>query len=216
MRIETLARLELPLVWTLHDMWAFTGGCHYDGGCERFVSACGHCPILGSSRERDLSHWVSARNRRAWKRQNLTVVAPSRRLAGFAARSALLGRFRIGVIPNNLDLNRYRPIDRAIARSLIGVLPNRRIILFGAVRSTGDERKVFRELHAAMRQLANTGWRNSPALLVFGATAPSQPPDFGLQVQFLGVLHDDISLVALYSAADVFVASSRQKICRTQ
>ncbi|MEE9157597.1 MAG: glycosyltransferase [Gammaproteobacteria bacterium] len=161
LRIETLARLELPLVWTLHDMWAFTGGCHYDGGCERFVSACGHCPILGSSRERDLSHWVFARNRRASKRQNLTVVAPSRWLAGFAARSALLGRFRIGVIPNNLDLNRYRPIDRAIARSLIGVLPNRRIILFGAVRSTGDERKGFRELHAAMRQLANTGWRNS-------------------------------------------------------
>ncbi len=55
-----------------------------------------------------------------------------------------------------------------------------------------------------------------PGLLVFGATAPSQPPDFELQVQFLGVLHDDISLVALYSAADVFVASSRQKICRTQ
>lgn len=208
MRIETLARLELPLVWTLHDMWAFTGGCHYDGGCERFVSACGHCPILGSSRERDLSHWVFARNRRAWKRQNLTVVAPSRWLAGFAARSALLGRFRIGVIPNNLDLNRYRPIDRAIARSLIGVPADRRIILFGAIRSTSDKRKGFEHLQRALHLLAKRGWKDKAAVLVVGASEPANAPDLALSAHYLGKLQDDISLATLYSAADVFVAPS--------
>ena len=67
LRIESLARIGRPLIWTMHDMWAFTGGCHYDEGCGRYVAACGRCPVLGSSRPWDLSSWVMRRKRRAWR-----------------------------------------------------------------------------------------------------------------------------------------------------
>ena len=46
LRIEDLKRLEVPLVWTLQDMWPFTGGCHYSQTCERYTQACGQCPQL--------------------------------------------------------------------------------------------------------------------------------------------------------------------------
>lgn len=210
-RPESLRRTYSSLVWTLHDMWAFTGGCHYDAGCDRFVTGCGRCPVLGSNREQDLAHWVFSRKRKAWTTLDLTVVCPSRWLATCASKSALLGRFRTEVIPNGLDLRCYRPMDKVAARSLVGLPADRQVVLFGAAQSTTDPRKGFRELQAAMHHLANSRWRDSLTLVVFGATAPSRPPDFGLPVQYLGTLHDDISLVAVYSAADVFVAPSRQE-----
>jgi len=55
LRIESLARFEVPIVWTLHDSWPFTGGCHLPGGCRRYQESCGCCPVLGSSRIGDLS-----------------------------------------------------------------------------------------------------------------------------------------------------------------
>ena len=53
--IRYLRKIKKPIVWTLHDMWAITGGCHYAGNCERYKESCGRCPQLGSKREKDLS-----------------------------------------------------------------------------------------------------------------------------------------------------------------
>jgi hypothetical protein len=50
-RIEDIARIKKPIVWSLHDMWAFTGGCHYDCGCGKYTLHCMACPILGSEKE---------------------------------------------------------------------------------------------------------------------------------------------------------------------
>ena len=56
--IEDLKRIKRPIVWSLHDMWAFTGGCHYDEGCGKYKSGCCSCPVLGSRRVNDLSQHV--------------------------------------------------------------------------------------------------------------------------------------------------------------
>ena len=55
LNVGSLRRWQVPFVWTLHDMWAFTGGCHYDEGCGRYRTRCESCPALGSSRRFDLS-----------------------------------------------------------------------------------------------------------------------------------------------------------------
>ncbi len=47
LRIEELSKIKAPIVWTLHDMWGFTGGCHYSGECDAFKTGCGCCPQLG-------------------------------------------------------------------------------------------------------------------------------------------------------------------------
>ena len=48
-RIEDLPKIKAPIVWSLHDMWAFTGGCHYDEECGAYQKQCGTCPVLGSN-----------------------------------------------------------------------------------------------------------------------------------------------------------------------
>ena len=81
-------------------------------------------------------------------------------------------------------------------------------MLFGALGGGGDGRKGFDLLLAALdhlrRQIVN------PHLVVFGQRAPKQPPDLGFPVHYTGHLHDDLSLQAVYSAADAFVIPSRQ------
>ena len=49
--LEKLKQLNKPIVWTQHDMWAFTGGCHYTDGCVNFIKSCSNCPLFFQIRE---------------------------------------------------------------------------------------------------------------------------------------------------------------------
>ena len=64
--IEDIAQINKPIVWPLHDMWAFTGGCHYSDGCKRYKSSCGKCPQLCSDKESDFSRWIWNRKKKAY------------------------------------------------------------------------------------------------------------------------------------------------------
>jgi len=209
-QIESLARFNKPIVWTLHDMWAFTGGCHYDVGCGRFRIHCGACPILESSQEHDLSHRVLSRKYQALQNLNLTIVTPSRWLANCAKESALLGGFRVEVIPNGLDLSLYQPMNKDKARVLLGLPTDKQLILFGAMDATDNKRKGFGYLQTALQELAKK-WSERAVAIVFGAFQPKKTPQMGLPIQYLGPIQSDEKLVALYSAADVFVAPSVQE-----
>lgn len=211
LRIETLAKLNKPLVLTLHDMWAFTGGCHYSGECDRYTASCGQCPQLGSRRNADLSRWVWQRKAKAWKDLNITVVALSSWLAQCARSSSLFHDVRTEIIPNGLDTEIYRPIDKDIARSLLGLPSDKKLILFASINATSDERKGFHLLKAALEQLGRSQWRETIELVVLGARKPSNPPDLGFRIHYLDTLHDDLSMVIAYSAADVFVLPSIQE-----
>lgn len=206
----TLKQIHVPIVWTLHDMWAFTGGCHYDEGCGRYQQKCGACPQLGSSREADLSRWVWQRKRRAWQSIELRLVAPSRWLAGCVGQSSLFHDRGATVVPYGLDTDRFKPHSKQFARELLSLPQNKRLILFGAVRSTSQPRKGFQYLQQALQRLRSENWSNQAELVVFGASQPEEPPGFGSPVHYLGSLHDDISLALVYSAADLFVAPSTQ------
>ena len=210
LRIETLARLKLPIVWTLHDMWAFTGGCHYDRECGRYVESCGACPQLKSDRNWDLSRWIWQRKSKAWKNINLTIVTPSKWLAQCASSSSLFRNLRIETIPNGLDLQRYKPVNRQIVRSLLNLPQNKQLILFGAVKATSDRRKGFHLLEPALQSLCQSGWQDKIELVVVGASQSDNQAGLGFKTHYLGKLNDDISLAQVYAAADVFVAPSIQ------
>ena len=212
LQIETLAKLKRPLVWTLHDMWAFTGGCHYSQECERYTHSCGACPQLKSNRNWDLSRLVWQRKARAWKELNLTIVTPSSWLAQCAHSSALFKDLPIEVIPHGLDLEKYKPIEPQTARKLLNLPQNKQLILFGASPgTTGDSRKGFHLLQPAIQNLSNSEWQNQIELVVFGASPPEKPVDLGFRTHHLGQFYDYISLALVYSAADVMVVPSMQE-----
>ncbi|MCY7334535.1 MAG: glycosyltransferase family 4 protein [Pseudanabaena sp. CAN_BIN31] len=210
LQIETLAKFKKPIVWTLHDMWAFTGGCHYNGDCINYVNSCGACPQLHSNTEKDLSRWVWRRKAKAWEDLNLTIVTPSHWLADCAKKSSLFQNLRIEVIPYGLDAQVYKPIDQAIARNLLNLPLDKKLVLFGAINSTGDRRKGFHLLEPALQELSEDKKLENVEVVIFGASRPSEVPNLGFPIHYLGRLNDDIALALLYSAADVFIAPSVQ------
>lgn len=211
LRIETLPKFQKPLVWTLHDMWPFTGGCVYTQECENYKNSCGSCPQLGSDRPNDLSHWVWQRKIKAWQNLNLTIVATSSWMADCAKSSSIFQNTRVETIPLGLDTEIYRPIDRAIARQLLNLPQDRQLILFGALNPTSDPRKGFQLLQPALQQMAHHGWGDRVELVVFGASKPEQEADLGFKTHYLGYFKDDLSLSLVYSAADVTIVPSIQE-----
>ncbi|HEY9609030.1 glycosyltransferase family 4 protein [Allocoleopsis sp.] len=208
--IEAIAKFKKPLVWTLHDMWAFTGGCHYSQECDRYKNSCGTCPQLGSAKSWDISRWVWQRKAKAWQNLDLTLVSPSPWLAKCARSSSLFQDLPIEVIPNGLDTQQYKPIPRQIARELLNLPQDKQLILFGAMYPNSDRRKGFYLLQQALQRLSKTEWRNQIEIAIFGASRPQEPVELGLNSHYLGRLSDEISLAVVYAAADVFVAPSTQ------
>jgi glycosyltransferase involved in cell wall biosynthesis len=210
-QVETIAKFNRPLVWSLHDMWTFTGGCHYSHDCDRYTASCGECPQLASRSDRDLSRWVWQRKAKAWTNLNLTVVALSSWLAKCASSSSLFKNLRVELIPNSLDTQKYRPINRHLARELLNLPQDKQLVLFGSLGATSDKRKGFHLLQPALEDLSQSGWQDKLELVIFGASKPENAPNFGFKAHYLGTLSDDLALALVYSAADVFVLPSTQE-----
>lgn len=208
--IESIAKFKKPIVWTLHDMWAFTGGCHYSQECDRYINSCGACPQLSSSKNGDISRWVWQRKFKAWQDLNLTIVTPSTWLGKCASSSSLFKDVRVEVIPNGLDTQQYKPIPQQVAREVLNLPQDKQLILFGAMYPNSDRRKGFHFLQQALQSIKKSEWHDSIEVVIFGAARPKEPIDLGLPCHYLGKLNDDISLAVVYSAANVFVAPSTQ------
>lgn len=207
--IQSLKRINAPLVWTLHDMWAFTGGCHHSCGCTRYQHLCGNCPILNSNQTHDMSQRIWSIKHEHWHDLNLNVITPSNWLAECARASSLLRPYLVQVIHNGIDTMDFKPIDKHVARNVLNLPADRHLLLFGALNSTSDPNKGFQHLATALKLL--TQRETNLEILIFGANKPDNPPDFGLPVHYLGQLNDTSSLVLAYNAADVFVAPSEQE-----
>lgn len=208
--ITGIRRIQGPVVWTLHDMWAFTGGCHYSGQCTRYETGCGNCPQLNSHHKYDVSWITNLRKSHSWRKKEMTILTPSKWLAECARASHLFQDRRVEVIPNGLDLQQYKPIDKATARDLLNLPQDKKLVLAGANEGLRDKRKGVQYLKPALHKLGEQ-WRDDAELVVFGASKPEKVPDFGLPARYTGHLSDEISLALLYSAVDVFVAPSLQE-----
>ncbi|MEL4306292.1 glycosyltransferase family 4 protein [Methanococcoides sp. LMO-2] len=202
--VQEVAKIKQPLVWTLHDMWAFTGGCHYNGTCDGYKNKCGTCPQLSSGKGNDLSNWVWKRKKKYWADLDFTVVTPSRWLANCASSSSLFEDKKIEVIPNGLDLQKYKPVSKDEARRALKLPLDKNLILFGALNSTGDKRKGFQYLRSAVGMLSD---EFDFEAIVFGNSDDGDQLD--IPINYMGRLPDNM-LNSIYSAADVFVAPSVQ------
>ncbi|APB34028.1 glycosyl transferase, group 1, putative [Gloeomargarita lithophora Alchichica-D10] len=195
-----------PMVWTFQDMWAITGGCHYTQGCDLFMNQCGYCPQLDSSRQNDLSHQVWQRKKKAWCNFQPVIITPSSWLANQVKSSPLLGHCDVKIIPNGLDTDRYRVIPKPMARQILQLPQEKKVILAGGV-------SLLKEPHKGWDLLCETAQMLPPddgrLWVIFGQ---QQAPGFeGLPVRCLGSLTDDVALALAYSAADVLVVPSRQE-----
>jgi len=204
--VADIGHLRKPVVWTLHDMWAFCGAEHYTEEFRwRDGYFTGNRPVYESGF--DLNRWTWQRKRKHWQRPT-HIVTPSRWLAQCVRESALMRDWPVTVVPNCLDTSRWQPLDKAVARNLLGLPKGVPLLLFGAMGGGNDPRKGFDLLLQALQRLR--GEMKELELVVFGQLAPKDPQSLGFPIHYTGHLHDDLSLRALYSAADVMVIPSRQ------
>jgi glycosyltransferase involved in cell wall biosynthesis len=196
-----------PLVWTLHDMNVFTGGCHYDEDCGKFAASCGACPQLGSTDWHDLSREVWLRKTKAFERAtgNLHIVADSEWLAGEAARSSLLRGLPITAIHYGLDTETFAPRNKLHARGALGIPADTSVIMFAAELMT-IRRKGLGTLVEAIHEMAA---QRNLMLLSVGRRMPELPP--AIPHFHFGHVSSDFFLSILYSAADLFVIPSVQE-----
>lgn len=129
-----------PIVWTMHDMWPFTGICHYAGDCDKYTHECHHCPLLFKGGKKDLSYRIFEKKRKLFDGANITFVACSRWLEAMAKQSELLKGQTITNIPNAINTNLFRPRSKQQAREKCHLPQDRKLLLFGSVKIT-DKRK---------------------------------------------------------------------------
>lgn len=207
--ISDIARIKKPLVWTLHDMWAFCGAEHYTTD-YRWLHGyrIDNRPSYESGF--DLNRYIWMQKRKYWK-QPMQIVGNSKWISDCVSRSALMRDWPVTTIHCPLDLDVWRPIDQSFSRHLLNLPQGCPIILFGAVGGGEDPRKGIDLLFQCLSYLRNNISMKGLQLVVFGQLAPQTPPDLGFPIHFTGHLHDDLSLRVLYSAADVMVVPSRQE-----
>ena len=209
--LASISRLPRPIVWTLHDSWAFTGGCHLPGACERFHANCGRCPQLNARHESDLSRWGWNRKAKYWPKLDVTFVAPSRWMAQCAQSSSLLNSMSIEVIPNGIDTLSFAPGDSAIARAALGLPQKGLVLLYGASSFTRDKNKGFAILKNSLSLVAESLRKKNLTVVVFGDDKYKETDIEGIPVRSYGGIATDKKLISLYRAADIFVLPSLQE-----
>jgi glycosyltransferase involved in cell wall biosynthesis len=191
-----------PTVWTLHDMWSFTGRCAYSYDCRKFMTGCDStCPTPEEhpplAPDQIAQAW-NERRRLLNSNPNLLAVAPSRWLAR-EAREGLWADHRVEVIPYGLPLEVYRPVDRALAREALGINTPGPVLLMAAQFLT-ERRKGGEILDGALSALS----RRPLTIVTLGSGHPGFQAE-GIHLHELGYVDHERTRVLAYSAADLFV-----------
>lgn len=207
-----LCHIRRPLVYTLHDMFACTAGCHCTMDCVLFQDECrGNCPQLGAPRLfRNIPAWLFSRKRRAFGRiPSLTLVTPSLWLKREVERSCMFPGRKIVQIYNPVDTDLFRPAeDRNAIRAGLGIPPGAFVIACGA---TGlfNPVKGGHFIPLVLEELYRRGHRNLH-LLLFGNQEKSV--DYPFPSTNAGFITDMNKLAGLYSAADIFLNPTLQDV----
>lgn len=192
---------DKPIVWTMHDSWAFCGICHSFLECEGYKKECGCCAFLHSDEKDDLSHQVWEKKAKLYKDLDLHIVSPSRWLADCVGQSSLLERFPVTVIPNCLDTKAFSPFQKEKNKA-------KPVVLYGAINAATNKSKGFATLLSALKILEQQGHGNDFELVVFGINELDLDIDVNIPISYVGFVDNMDKLVSLYRMASVVVVPS--------
>lgn len=209
--LAQIAGMKKPVVWTLHDEWLLTGGCHYPSGCENYLEECKQCPQLADD-ARSLPQYYHERKRHLVREMNPVIVTPSRWLAEIVRRVDAFRDMRIEVIPNSIDTALYTDIPKETARKRLNLPPGGFYILF-SVSNACEKRKGIRHLAAALgycmedRVFSGKVVAGEIKLVCFGDPG-TWTNEMQIPLISLGRIESEEDLCTAYSAADVFLVPS--------
>jgi glycosyltransferase involved in cell wall biosynthesis len=191
-----------PIVFTLHDMNAFTGGCHYSFGCDKYESTCLTCPQLKGTRDTNnaainLEYKLEAFS----KSQKVIVTSPSKWLSDCSEKSILFKTFENLVIPYSLSFDVFRPLDKKFSRKVLNLPLDKKIILFVS-DNVNNKRKGFDLLLNAIQDFD----KDSFHICCVGKT--NRELLNRSNISFVGLIKDERLMSIAYNASDVFILPS--------
>lgn len=204
--LKDLQKINRPIIWTLHDMWPFTGGCHYDANCGKYKNECKKCPLISSKKEKDITNVIFSAKKQNYKKiKDLTIIGLSRWLSDCAKESYLFKNRNVINLPNCINVNLYRPFNKAEIRRKYNISGSTKILLFGGIRGTDDQRKGYKYLIDALSYLE----RNDYELAIFG-TEPGNSKFNEFKIHNFGYINNT-EMSQIYSMADVTILPSLQE-----
>ncbi len=203
LNIKDLTKINIPMIWSLHDANAYTGGCHYVAStCVGVKNHCNRCPLLNSNFKYDISYWTFKAKKETYKKLNLTINGLSRWITNCAKESTLLKDKKIINLPNPIDTEIFKPMNKDIAKEILGLNKTKKNITFGAINATQIDRKGYNELITAIKKIKHKNIR----LIIFGSSHGETIEN--IETIYMGHLNDDITLKLIYNASDVFIVPS--------
>jgi len=200
--LEQLMQLGKPIVWTLHDMWPFTGGCHYAGDCLHFQKRCGDCRFLKNPKSQDISNKIWGKKKNIYQSAQLNIVTCSGWLKEVAKTSSLLTNVSVQNIPNTIDIDTFKPIANLKTKE-------KYTILFQAM-NINDQRKGLKYFLEALAHLKkeHITIADKIELLIFGKDTSGALDGLNYPAKYLGVLKDQSEIARAYNQSDIFVIPS--------
>lgn len=204
MLFRHIKKKDIPVVWTLHDCWSFTGQCpHFDMiGCDKYLTGCHHCPLHGQYPKTyfDCSKTMY-RKKKSWFTgvKNLTVVTPSQWLAG-KVQESYLRDYPVQVIHNGIDRSVFKPCAEDV-RQRYGITG--KYVLLGVAYAWDDKKGLDAMLH--LSQTLNSDYQ-----IVLVGTDENVDAKLPENVVSIHRTQNQQELAQLYSLSDVFVNPTRE------
>ena len=198
---------NIPVVWTLHDMWSFTGRCAYSYDCIEWMNECGNCGTELNSfpmMKKDNSSRVLYEKRNAFLDENIYIVTPSKWLEGLV-RKSFMKNMKITTIYNGVDMQVYKYNDKQKMRKKFQ-LNEEKIYLLLMSADINDERKGFKEIIEKINKIQD---KDKFCILTVGRKLQDGIIDSKYDVKQFGYIKDEIYLNEIYSLADIFIMPTR-------
>jgi glycosyltransferase involved in cell wall biosynthesis len=207
--LNSLRIFKNKLVFTLHDSWLFTAGCHLPYECDKFKTKCSSCPQLGHQAN-FLVQYLFDIKKSFLSEMNPVIICPSRWMLSQAKESSLLKECDIRYIPNGVDVNIFSPQQNFSKDNYFFVIG------FSALHAIVDVNKGFHLFLSALEYIKSTRDISNILIEVIGANE-SDLVDISLPfpAKFHGIIESDYDLAAIYSTAHIFcVPSITESFCQ--
>ena len=197
------------IIITMHDMWYFTGICHYAADCTKYETQCAECPLM-AKRGIDYARRVFDHKMLMYAQNDITFVGCSQWITDMASRSALTRGHNVVSIPNAVNTDVFSPVsDRMEARRALGLPETKRLILFGSQRIT-DERKGFALLAQSCRILKQQQPDLDLGIVVVGDASETVKGAVPFDVYPVSYVKKEHDMAQLYNSVDAYVTPSLQ------
>ena len=206
--IRAIGRIKKPIIFTLHDSWAFLGTEHYPNGYDdiRYIEGYRKNNKPLNSRGLDLDRISWQMKKKYWK-SKYQIICPSNWLANCVKKSSLMNNWPIKVIPNPVPTNIFKKSPKNFSRKIFNLELNKKYILFGALKGSSEPRKGWDLLQGALKIIPNNNKKIEA--IIIGENEPINPPKLRMKINYFGTLQDNQTLSLIYSAVDLVLVPSR-------